>query len=65
MPVGGAPFRIGGGSGGGAEETRGGDTPTGSGGRGRGGTPGRPAVMEAIGGRPRREYSGQSWNENQ
>ena len=47
-------MEMGGGRGGGAEEVRGGDTPNRSGGRGRGGTPGRPAAMEAIGGMPRR-----------
>ena len=54
MPVGGAPWERGGGRGGGAGEGGGGDTPNRSGGRGRGGTPGRPAAMEAIGGMPRR-----------
>lgn len=52
MPVGGAPLAMGWGRGGGADEPSGGDTPTGRGGRGSGGTPGREAVMEAIGGIP-------------
>lgn len=38
MPVGGAPLAMGGGRGGGSDETNGGDTPTGRGGRGSGGT---------------------------
>ena len=56
MPVGGAPLAIGWGMGGGADETSGGDTPTGRGGRGSGGTPGRGAGMGAgmgaMGGMP-------------
>lgn len=52
MPVGGAPLAMGWGRGGGADDTSGGDTPTGRGGRGRGGTPERGAVMEAKGGMP-------------
>lgn len=54
MAVGGAPLAMGGGRGGGADETRGGDTPTGRGGRGRGGTPGRGAGMGAMEGMPGR-----------
>ena len=56
MPVGGAPLAIGWGMGGGADETSGGATPTGRGGRGSGGTPGRGAGMGAgmgaMGGMP-------------
>lgn len=52
MPVGGAPLAMGWGRGGGADETSGGDTPTGRGGRGSGGTPGREAEMGAIEGMP-------------
>lgn len=52
MPVGGAPLAMGGGRGGGADETSGGDTPTGRGGRGSGGTPGRGAAMGGMGGMP-------------
>ncbi len=52
MPVGGAPLAMGWGREGGADETSGGDTPTGRGGRGSGGTPERGAVMEAMGGMP-------------
>lgn len=52
MPVDGAPLAMGGGREGGPEGTRGGDTPTGSGGRGMGGTPARGGAMEAKGGIP-------------
>lgn len=52
MPVDGAPLAIGGGRDGGPEETRGGDTPTGRGGRGMGGTPARGGAMEAREGIP-------------
>lgn len=52
MPVGGAPLAMGWGRGGGADETSGGDTPTGRGGRGSGGTPERGGAMEAMGGMP-------------
>lgn len=52
MPVGGAPLAMGGGRGGGADETSGGETPTGRGGSGSGATPGRGAAMGAIGGKP-------------
>lgn len=55
MPVGGAPLAMGCGRGGGPDETSGGDTPTGRGGRGSGGTPERGAVMEAKGGMPGRQ----------
>lgn len=48
MPVGGAPLAMGWGSGGWADETSGGDTPTGRGGRGSGGTP----EMGGMGGMP-------------
>lgn len=52
MPVGGAPLAMGCGRGGGPDETSGGDTPTGRGGRGSGGTPERGAAMGARGGIP-------------
>lgn len=52
MPVGGAPLAMGCGRGGGPDETSGGDTPTGSGGRGSGGTPERGAAMGARAGIP-------------
>lgn len=55
MPVGGAPFAMGGGSGGRADEPSGGDTPTGRGGRGSAGTADRGAEMvgmEGMGGIP-------------
>lgn len=52
MAVGGAPLAMGWGRGGGADETSGGDTPTGRGGSGSGGTPGREAEMGAMGGMP-------------
>lgn len=45
MPVGGAPLAMGWGRGGGPDETSGGDTPTGRGGRGSGGTPERGAMV--------------------
>lgn len=51
-PLGGAPLAMGWGSGGGADDTSGGETPTGSGGRGSGGTPERGAEMGAMGGIP-------------
>lgn len=44
MPVGGAPLAMGWGRGGGPDETSGGDTPTGRGGTGSGGTPERGAM---------------------
>lgn len=50
MPVGGAPLAMGWGRGGGADETSGGDTPTGRGGRGSGGTPESGAAMGGMGG---------------
>lgn len=53
MAVGGAPLAMGCGRGGGPDEMSGGDTPTGRGGRGSGGTPERGA---ARGGMP-----GQQW----
>lgn len=52
MPAGGAPLAMGWGRGGGADETSGGDTPTGRGGRGRGGTLERGAEMGGMGGIP-------------
>lgn len=52
MPVGGVPLAIGWGRGGGPDVMSGGETPTGSGGKGRGGTPGRGVAMGAIGGIP-------------
>lgn len=52
MPVGGAPLAMGCGRGGGADETSGGETPTGRGGKGSGGTPGRGVAMGAMGGMP-------------
>lgn len=52
MPVDGAPLAMGGGIEGGPEGTRGGDTPTGRGGIGMGGTPARGGAMEAKGGIP-------------
>lgn len=52
MPVGGVPLAIGWGRGGGPDAMSGGETPTGSGGKGRGGTPGRGAAMGAMGGKP-------------
>lgn len=55
MPVGGAPLAIGWGRGGGPDVTSGGDTPTGRGGRGRGGTAERGAAMGARGGMPGEE----------
>lgn len=50
IPVGGAPLAMGWGRGGGADDTSGGDTPTGRGGRGSGGTPERGAAMGGMGG---------------
>lgn len=58
MPVGGAPLAMGCGRGGGPDETSGGDTPTGRGGRGSGGTPERGAAMGARGGIPGGAYGG-------
>lgn len=55
MPVGGAPLAMGCGRGGGADETSGGETPTGRGGKGSGGTPGRGVAMGAMGGMPELE----------
>lgn len=52
MPVGGAPLARGGGRGGAADETSGGDTPTGRGGRGSGGTLDRGAERGGMGGMP-------------
>lgn len=52
MPVGGAPLAMGCGRGGGADETSGGETPTGRGGKGSGGTLGRGVAMGAMGGMP-------------
>lgn len=52
MPVGGAPLAIGWGRGGGPDEMSGGETPTGRGGKGRGGTLVRGAAMGAMGGIP-------------
>lgn len=46
------------GRGGGPDETSGGDTPTGRGGRGSGGTPERGAVMGARGGIPGEQVHG-------
>lgn len=53
MPVDGAPLAMGGGIEGGPEGTRGGDTPTGRGGRGMGGTPARGGAIEAKEGIPK------------